>query len=94
MTVEAGDVARDVVVRGFVQGVFFRGTCLAEARSRHVRGWVANDYDGTVRAHFEGSPEAVEALVAWCHEGPRHAQVDRVDVSAGTVEGMTAFEVR
>ena len=44
-----------VVVRGRVQGVFFRTTCAAEARARAVAGWVRNLPDGTVEAVFEGA---------------------------------------
>ena len=48
--------ARRVVVRGLVQGVFFRDTCRREAMGHDVVGWVSNEPDGTVHAHFEGPP--------------------------------------
>jgi acylphosphatase len=83
-----------VVVHGDVQGVFFRASCRSEADSRGVVGWARNEYDGTVSAHFEGSPEAVEAMVAWAREGPRHAVVERVDVREVPPEGGSRFEVR
>ncbi|HLL07778.1 MAG TPA: acylphosphatase, partial [Nocardioidaceae bacterium] len=41
-------IRRRVVVRGRVQGVFFRDTCRREARSRGVSGWAANRADGSV----------------------------------------------
>jgi acylphosphatase len=87
-------VARDVVVHGFVQGVMFRESCRREAESRGVTGWVRNEYDGTVRAHFEGPEEGVAALVSWAGTGPRHARVDRVEVDAAESEALTRFEVR
>jgi acylphosphatase len=65
-------VARAVVVHGDVQGVAFRASCRSEAQSRGVVGWARNEYDGTVSAHFEGSPDAVDAMVAWARQGPRH----------------------
>ena len=37
----------------------------AEAEDVGVAGWVSNEPDGTVRAHFEGSREGVERMVAW-----------------------------
>jgi acylphosphatase len=88
------DVARRVVVHGQVQGVFFRDSCRAEARDTGVRGWVTNAPDGTVHAHFEGSPDGVARLVAWVHHGPRHADVEHVDVVDVPPEGMPGFEVR
>jgi acylphosphatase len=90
---EERDIARDVVVHGLVQGVFFRSTCLDEAVKVGVRGWARNEYDGTVAAHFEGAPEAVEKLIEWCRTGPRHAVVQSVDVSDSTPEGHARFEV-
>jgi acylphosphatase len=86
--------ARDVVVHGEVQGVGFRESCRAEAGSRGVTGWVRNEHDGTVRAHFEGAAEAVEAVVAWCRSGPAWARVERVDVTEAAVEGADRFQVR
>jgi acylphosphatase len=87
-------VRRRVVVRGYVQGVFFRDSCRREARSRGVAGWVTNRHDGAVEAIFEGEPEAVAAMVDWCSRGPRGADVDSVDETAEEPEGLSKFEIR
>jgi acylphosphatase len=88
------DVARRrVVVRGSVQGVFFRDSCRREARSLGVAGWVTNRRDGAVEAVFEGEPEAVAALVEWCRHGPRGADVDSVSDTAEEPEGLSRFEI-
>lgn len=87
-------VARDVIVHGLVQGVFFRDSCRTEARQHHVAGWVRNEYDGTVSAHFEGTPDDVDAMVRWAHHGPRHAVVTSVDVREAEVQGLSGFEVQ
>ncbi len=83
-----------VIAAGRVQGVFFRRSVADRAESRGVAGWVRNCPDGSVEAVFEGEPEAVDALVAFCREGPRGAYVDRVDVSDEQPEGRCSFEVR
>jgi acylphosphatase len=77
-----------------VQGVFFRDTTRRQASARSVAGWVRNRPDGTVEAVFEGEPEAVEAMLAFCHAGPRGAEVYRVEVSDEPPEGLGGFEVR
>jgi acylphosphatase len=87
-------VAKEVVVSGRVQGVFFRDTCRRKARSAGAAGWVTNEPDGTVRAHFEGTPDAVEAMIAWARQGPDQAQVTSVDVQEVRPEGLDGFEVR
>jgi acylphosphatase len=86
--------ARRVVVHGRVQGVFFRDTTQRQAAARRVAGWVRNQPDGTVEAVFEGDPHAVEALVAFCHQGPRGAEVDRVEVREEQPKDRWAFEIR
>jgi acylphosphatase len=85
---------RHVVVRGRVQGVFFRDSCRREARGRGVTGWVCNSPDGSVEAVFEGPPDAVDAMVAWVHEGPPHATVAGVSVRTERPEGLSDFQVR
>jgi acylphosphatase len=76
-----------------VQGVFFRDTCEREARSLGVGGWVRNRRDGTVEAAFEGSPDAVDRMVAWCRQGPSRAVVTSVDVTDEHPTGETRFRV-
>lgn len=86
-------VRRRVVVRGRVQGVFFRDTCRREARSRGVTGWVRNAKDGSVEAAFEGEPAAVEAMINWSHRGPEGADVTAVEVVEEPPQGETRFRV-
>ena len=70
-----------LVIRGRVQGVFFRGAMQEEARRLGVAGWVRNRVDGAVEAEAEGERAAVDALVAWAHDGPPSARVSDVDVT-------------
>jgi acylphosphatase len=85
--------AVDVTVTGLVQGVFFRAEAQQEASRLGVAGWARNEPDGTVSAHFEGEPGAVDAMVAWCSEGPSRARVDGVDVHDAEATGARDFEV-
>jgi acylphosphatase len=89
-----GCVRRRVVAHGRVQGVFFRDATRREAERRGVAGSATNTPDGTVECVFEGSEDAVEALVAFVRGGPGHASVDSVDVTEEEPEGLTAFSVR
>jgi acylphosphatase len=82
-----------VRVSGRVQGVFFRVSCAREARSRGVHGSVRNLPDGRVEAVFEGPPAQVEAMVAWCREGPGDARVDDVEACSETPEGADGFGI-
>lgn len=73
--------AVEVRITGRVQGVFFRASCAEYARRLGVRGWVRNEPDGAVLAHFEGGWTSVEEIVDWCHSGPRRADVDEVTLT-------------
>ena len=86
-------IRRRVIVHGRVQGVFFRDTIRRMAQSRGVSGWVRNNPDGTVEAAFEGSPESVESMIRFSHEGPRGAQVERVEVFDEKPEGLEGFRI-
>ena len=88
------ELAVDVRVTGWVQGVAFRWTCQVEAERHRVGGWVRNEPDGTVAARFEGDRGPVEAMVAWCRTGPSGAHVETVEVTEATPEGLSGFEVR
>jgi acylphosphatase len=87
-------VRRHVWVSGRVQNVWFRDSCAREAIARGVDGWVSNLADRRVEAVFEGPPTAVEALVAWCHDGPPRARVTRVEVREEPAAGEHGFAVR
>ena len=87
-------VRRRVIVRGFVQGVFFRDSTRRLARQHGVSGWVANRPDGAVEAVFEGDADAVERLVAFSRKGPRGAQVESVEVTEEEPEGLSGFAMR
>ena len=86
--------ARRIVVRGRVQGVFFRDSMRRIAESRGVAGWVRNRDDGAVEAHVEGESGAVESVTRWAREGPRHADVSDVEVSETAPEGLGGFQIR
>lgn len=87
-------VRRHAIVRGRVQGVFFRAATAEAARAAGVAGWVRNRPDGAVEAAFEGPADAVERMVAFVREGPPQARVDGVELSEEPPEGLSGFDVR
>jgi acylphosphatase len=82
-----------VIVSGRVQGVFYRATCIERARALRLGGWVRNLVDGRVEAAFEGPPEDVDAIVAWCREGPPRARVTEVTLEEEPALGEDLFRV-
>src|SRR5712691_8782101 len=80
-------IRRRVVVHGLVQGVFFRDSIRRLAQQHGVAGWVANRWDGTVEAVFEGDEAGVERLIEFTRHGPRGAQVERLEIVEEAPEG-------
>jgi len=86
-------IRRRVRIHGRVQGVFFRDTCRRRAWGLEVSGWVRNTDDGGVEAVFEGEPDAVDQMVAWCRHGPSGAVVSGIDVASESPQGDHGFRV-
>jgi acylphosphatase len=85
----------EAVVRGFVQGVGFRWFVVRTATQLGLGGWTSNEPDGTVRIVAEGSPAALDSLLAALHSGPAGASVERVDSRRlPAVGGMRTFSIR
>ena len=84
-----------VVVKGKVQGVWYRQSTMDQAESLGLAGWVRNLPGGEVEAVFEGEEDVVEEMLAWCRRGPPLARVTGMDVERGAAEGLAPpFRVR
>ena len=86
-------IRRRLVIRGQVQGVFFRDSTRRRAESLGVAGWAANRRDGAVEVVLEGPPDAVEAVTGFARRGPSRARVDSVEESTEEPEGLSGFGV-
>ena len=71
---------RLVRVRGRVQGVGYRESCVHQATLLGVTGWVRNRGDGSVEALVQGNGDQLERMVDWLRRGPAMARVDDVHV--------------
>lgn len=67
-----------LLISGRVQGVAYRASMVEQAQAAGLRGWVRNLRDGRVEAMVQGPQQQVDALLAWCRQGPPGARVDEV----------------
>jgi len=86
--------SRHITITGSVQGVGFRYACRQCARSLGLTGWVRNAGDGSLEIHAEGADPALDALIAWCHDGPPGARVRDVRVNPAAAQSSGTFEIR
>lgn len=84
-----------IIVRGRVQGVYFRASAQQRARQLGLRGWVRNCRDGSVEAAAEGGKPSLRQFVSWCRSGPSGAVVTDIDVEWQQASGeFVDFVVR
>ncbi len=67
--------AVQVIVKGRVQGVFYRVSAREKALELGLVGWVRNIQEGRVEIKAEGPEAALADFLAWCQEGPKEALV-------------------
>jgi acylphosphatase len=66
------------LVRGRVQGVFFRASTRERALALGLRGSAVNRADGSVEVRAAGDAQALDALERWLRHGPAQARVEGV----------------
>jgi acylphosphatase len=90
-------VCKQIIVKGEVQGVYFRASTKEKADEFGVKGEVRNLSDGSVEVIAFGDEAAVGKLVEWCKVGPRLAEVEEVivnDLPERAFEGFTIVRRR
>ncbi len=84
-----------LTIKGRVQGVFFRAETQKKARTLQLTGYVKNLADGSVETFFQGDPDDVQKMVAWCHNGPPASKVNLViPESTAWLPGCDNFEIQ
>lgn len=87
-------LTRRLVIRGRVQGVFYRGWSEQQARALGLAGWVRNRRDGTVEMLISGEEAAVAEMIARCRAGPGAARVEHIEVEESVEVPPDGFETR
>ncbi|HET6907678.1 MAG TPA: acylphosphatase [Rhodanobacteraceae bacterium] len=82
------------IIRGRVQGVFFRASTREQALKLGLSGYARNLADGSVEVLASGSGEALDALQEWLREGPPSARVENVSREAMPDHVMQGFTTR
>jgi acylphosphatase len=82
-----------LLIKGRVQGVFFRATAKDVANEIGVTGWVKNTEEGDVEITATGSDAQLRRFIEWCKAGPPKAIVTDVLVTNEEETNFENFEV-
>jgi acylphosphatase len=86
-----GMVYKRIIIKGRVQGVFFRASTKDKADELGLSGEVRNMPDGAVEVLVAGDEGKVKELIEWCYTGPPRAQVTEVNVSDLAAQKFNGF---
>lgn len=85
----------DIVVKGKVQGVWFRKYTKEKADELHINGFVQNKFDNTVFIEAEGTETAMKKFIELLSVGSPLSKVqDIVFDNCIEFQGYTDFEIR
>ena len=69
-----------LIIKGVVQGVFYRDSARKIALSLNLTGYAKNMPDGTVQSIAIGEKENILKYIEWCKKGPEMAKVENIDI--------------
>ena len=81
-------ICKKCIIRGHVQGVFYRATTQQQAGILHIKGHARNLPNGDVEVLMCGEAAAVEKLANWLWQGPEYAEVNEVKCSSVQLDEM------
>ena len=86
---------RHIRIHGKVQGVGYRFFATRVARRLGLKGSIQNQRDGSVEAIVEGDKKAIDEWIEELKEGPRYAEVTRIDQETKDFTGRLGdFDVK
>jgi len=83
------------LVRGRVQGVYYRAFTSRVAKSLGLKGFVKNIRSGDVEIEVEGDKDTLEELLRQLKIGPSEAIIENIDTLWSDYKGVySSFDVR
>lgn len=82
-----------LLIKGKVQGVFYRSTARKIAGKLNLAGWIKNTKDGNVEAIATGDQEQLQEFINWCKKGTEKAEVEDIIITQETETPFKGFEI-
>jgi acylphosphatase len=82
-----------LLIKGRVQGVFYRASAKEVADKLNLTGWIKNTTEGHVEATVTGDEQVLQQFIRWCKKGPSRAVVTEVVVNPLADVSFTKFSI-
>lgn len=84
-----------VIIKGIVQGVYYRKWTVETAQNLGLKGWVRNCKNGNVEAVFSGKSDIVDTIIEKCWQGSKKSKVSDIEIfEEKTTDFTEKFEKR
>jgi acylphosphatase len=83
----------NLLIKGKVQGVYYRVAAKEEAEKSGITGWVKYISEGRVEVMATGTETQLQQFIGWCRKGPANAVVTDVIVTPLSEENFDEFTV-
>ena len=83
----------NLLIKGKVQGVYYRNAAKEEADKLGITGWIKYISEGRVEAMATGMEEQLQQFIQWCRRGPEKAIVQDVIVTPLSPQQFNDFNV-
>lgn len=82
-----------IIVKGKVQGVYYRQTTQEKAMALGITGTARNLPDRSVKIIATGTREQLDKLLAWCRQGPSRAEVSGIETKDEELRSFPDFRI-
>ena len=82
-----------LIIKGKVQGVFYRATAKDVADMLGIKGWVRNLPDDNVEITATATEEMLQKYIDWCKQGPPRARVNDLIVEELNLQQFKDFRI-
>ena len=82
-----------LLIKGKVQGVFYRASAKEIAGNTGITGWIKNTADGDVESLVTGTEAQIDEFILWCRRGSPKAMVTGITITEEASEYFSEFLV-
>lgn len=85
--------AAKIIIKGTVQGIFFRDFVRDNANKLKIKGFVRNLESGKVEVFAEGEIDNVDKFCEVCKKGSKHSVIKNVTIKEVPFQDFKEFKV-